>query len=199
MGELTDLRIEELTPKGDTARTRLWLKAGKVSAEFNTNKTGESDTAVTLGQSVAGPRGTTFSLFVDPVGRFDVVSVTEGTVSVDPRAPSLATTDVQAGREVLVTSSRVYSGAAGKVGLVGGVGPVRAYGLVLAQVERTKAACGLVPASSRPFSLGTIRGVGWQVTLRFARPSGGSATWLVSGSRVKPTNALATKIGRGCR
>jgi hypothetical protein len=54
----------------------------------------------------AGVRGTTFSVTVDKDG-LSVVSVEEGTVSVDPDGAGLASVDVTAGREVAMTRSAI--------------------------------------------------------------------------------------------
>lgn len=196
--ELTDIQLEKLTAVNGVVQTQLWLKAGEVSADVKPRKTGSSDFSCRMPTAICGVRGTSFSLFADPVGRLSVVSVRRGVVEVDPIAAGPATTRVTAGREVLVTATTSIAGASGKTGVVGGVGPVRAYGLVLAQVKRAKGACGLKPASAAPFSLRAGGSLGWEVALRFTGSVSGTATWLVSGTRAKPTNALATRIGRGC-
>lgn len=200
--ELTDIQLQELTAGKDgkdPVRTRLWLKAGEVSADVNPRKAaGSSDFSCRMPTAICGVRGTSFTLFADPVGQLSVVSVRRGVVEVDPIAAGLATTRVAAGREVLVTGTTSTAGASGKTGAVGGVGPVRAYGLVLAQVKRAKRACSLKPASATPFALRAVGSQGWEVSLRLTGTVSGTSTWLVSGSGVKPTNELAARIGRGC-
>lgn len=196
--ELTDIQLQELTAGKDAVRTRLWLKAGEVSADVKPRRAATADFSCRLPTAMCGVRGTSFSLFADPVGRLSVVSVRRGVVEVDPIAAGPATTRVAAGREVLVTATTSIAGARGKTGAVGGVGPARAYGLVLAHVKRAKGACGLKPASGTPFALRTVASQGWEVALRLTGGVSGTATWLVSGAGVKPTNALATRIGRGC-
>lgn len=56
--ELTDFKVGEFAQDEDSARTRLWLKAGEVSAEVNPNKSGQSDFSVKTPTATCSVRGT---------------------------------------------------------------------------------------------------------------------------------------------
>lgn len=56
--ELTDFKVGEFAQGEDSARTRLWLKAGEVSAEVNPNKSGASDFSVQTPTATCSVRGT---------------------------------------------------------------------------------------------------------------------------------------------
>jgi hypothetical protein len=149
--------------------------------------------------TTASARLSSFTTFYDPGSNTSVVSVSLGHVTVTPANPSLPTVSVGAGREVQVTrTSESPIAPIGQAGARGGVDIVKAQALVLALVGRHNKACGAYTPQTNAFAVTQATG-GWVVAVKLTGRVHGTARWSVTGTTVKPLNALARKLTRGCR
>jgi len=113
IGELTDMKIAAFRSKGDAIQTRLWVRAGEVTAQVDKSDIIESDFQIRTPTATAGVRGTVFSSKFDTETQGNRIAVTEGIVRVTPENPSLAPRDLKAGESVTVYSDRIEPADAG--------------------------------------------------------------------------------------
>jgi hypothetical protein len=135
-------------------------------------------------------RGTVFTTKHDAGTRIATVVTAKGAVAVDPKGRG-ATVLVKAGQAVDVTR-------AGAVPVPKSMVAARdtARRLVLKKVAKAETACKVsVPNATNVVSVAPA-GASWKVTVRTSK---GVSLWLVTRSKVAPTNALAKKIAAGCR
>ena len=190
LGQLTMLKIRQLGPP-----TKLFIREGAVKAKVE-NPLARGGFEIRTTTATASVRGTVFSVLSD--GAAAVVSVTEGSVAVDPAKPGLATNTIGAGKEVEVTAKSVSAVAKiGKAGARGGVNRVKAVERALNRVARARATCGIATTRKNAFSATAARD-GWVVTVKVAGRLKGESKWKVTGKRTNPTNALAKKIAGRC-
>ncbi|MBK5306236.1 MAG: FecR domain-containing protein [Frankiaceae bacterium] len=118
VGELTQILMETLTTAENRKILDLQLKLGAIKATVPKEKVLDCNFEIQTPTATAGVRGTVFSVSFDDKTGVTVVSVEESSVSVDPVAPGLATTMVDAGEEVAVSrtamSERVAPGTAAR-------------------------------------------------------------------------------------
>ncbi len=138
----------------------------------------------------------TFTVLYDDVAKALIVSVSRGSLRVDPDAPGLPTVRLNAGTEVEVTSRAVSKVAPiGRAGAPpGSVSRLRARNLVLAAAAPGSARCGAEATAVKTTRLA----LGWTVDLRFSGRVTGSATWTIRGTRIAPANPLASEVVAGC-
>lgn len=122
--ELTDVKIGEYQSGGDMVRTRLWLKAGEVSAEVNPEKTTRSDFAVKTPTATCSVRGTGLDVGYSPGNGRTLQRTRHGNVLF--QAFSGQSTSNSAGQESqaddkdLETDADVKTGEATSTSLPGG-------------------------------------------------------------------------------
>lgn len=196
----TMLKIASFFTEGGVIRLEILLKMGEVAATINKSEATKSDFRIKQPTATASVRGTSFSVFYDPVTKASITSVTRGVVEVDPSKPGLKTVNVPAGKEVQVTPSAVSAPASiGKAGAIGGTNSVKARDLVMARIAAGNGPCALVLPRTGAFSV-RPSGSAWLVSVK---STGGKAkgwsTWRVAGAKVSPANAAAKKIALGCR
>ena len=146
-----------------------------------------------LGRSATLP---VFAVLYDAAAGATLVSVTRGSLVLDPDGPGLSTVTVGAGSEVEITRTTESSVAPiGKAGAPpGSVDRVRAREVVLAAAAAGSTRCGAQATGVRLTRLT----LGWTVALQFAGRVSGSAVWTIRGTRVAPANPLAAEIAAGC-
>ncbi len=165
----TQLKIASFFTEGGVVRTEILLKMGEVAAKVNKSEATKSDFRIKDPTATASVRGTSFTVFYDPVARDSVVSVRTGVVDVDPARAGLPTVSVPAGKGVEVTRTTIGKIVpAGQAGVpAGAVSRSKARQLVLAQVARNDERCRIEVTS---FGLRPA-GKGWKVSVRIARRS----------------------------
>jgi hypothetical protein len=196
----TQLKIGSFFTEGGTVRTEILLKQGELAAKVNKSEATKSDFKIKSPTATISVRGTTFSVFADPVGKASITTVQQGVVEVDPVKPGLPTVDVSAGKQVEVTATAESPIAPlGQAGARAGVNRE----VALARVEKVLKRLG-APCAFSPVHAGGGLGIkpsagGWLVSLLVAGGVKGWSTWLVVGSEVTPANALAKTIATGCK
>lgn len=196
--DTTQLKIASFFTEGGIVRTELLLAMGKISAKVNKSETTRSDFKIKPPAGPGSVRGTTFSVFYDPISRAAVYSVIEGLLEVDPAKPGLKTTMVGTGKEVEVTRNSVSRVVGiGKAGARGGINRATAIDRALARVAAANQACSITTPRKSAFSAKGVRG-GWAVTVKVTGRLKGKSKWKVTAAKTKPTNARAKKIAAGC-
>jgi hypothetical protein len=200
LDEMTQVVVDDLLHSGSRQAVAVQLKMGEMAAKVNPKKAFQTDFKMTTPTGRFAPRGTVFSVFHDAVAKSSIVSVSEGTVEVDPARAGLPTTMVPAGKELEVTAKSISRLARpGKAGARGGVNRRRARDLVAKLLSRHRRRCALtIPESPTAVAVKTAPG-GWLVAVRVAGRAKGKATFGVARRKAKPKNAVAKKITRGCR
>lgn len=190
--ELTDTKLEALDRSDQSVRTRLWLKAGEISADLLHSSSATSDFSCKTPTATCSVRGTSFTIYADSISNVSILSVRSGRVDVDPNAPGLPVVKLTAGKEVLVGRTAIsrVSGI-GKAGTIKSVNPATARRLVLDRLRPARFPCDLKPVAAV-----SVRSVGssWIVTV----PVPETSLWRVAGTAVTPVNTLAKKIARNC-
>ena len=112
VSELTEFNIASVADETRRREIRLQIKLGKIKASVEKEKVLDTVYELQMPFAAASIRGTAFTVAVDLDAGVTVVSVEEGSVSVDPDAAGLATTIVGAGEEVAVTRMAISDPAA---------------------------------------------------------------------------------------
>ena len=168
MDEVSSGTITQLAPQDP--RTRLWLKAGQVSAELRGRQTGTSDFAVELGEAVCGPRGTRFTIRrVEGPPALTTIRVTEGNVEVVPTNRNIRAVLMQPGSEVRVSATQL-TGTGNFSPILPGT--VTQYGPVAAAQQANPFAPAQPAAQSFP--------IGGKVTLNQPQINGIPLDWCVN-------------------
>jgi hypothetical protein len=112
VNELTDVKLDELQGGPDSVRTRLWLKAGEISAELLHKTQTRSDFSVKTPTATLGVRGTAFSVrHTEKPAPQTLVKVTSGSIEVTPNDPTAGVAMVGAGGEARIDEHRLtYTG-----------------------------------------------------------------------------------------
>lgn len=191
----TQLKIASFFTEGGVVRTLILLQMGEVAAKVNKSEATKSDFQI-KGPSLGSVRGTTFSVFRDPVGKAEVWSVREGIVELHPTGGRPLVT-LRAKQEVEVTPTTVSKIAPiGKAGAPkGSVSRSVARGLVLKQIAKVDERCKLEVTA---YGLKTAPH-GWLVSVKVKGKKSGWGVWRVLGKKATPSNALAKAIVSGCR
>jgi hypothetical protein len=198
----SQLKIASFFTEGGTVKTEILLKMGAVAAKVHKSEATKSDFRIKSPTATTSRRGTTFGVFYDPGSKATLVSVTEGLAFVNPRKRGLENVTVRPGKEVEVTPSAVSDVAKiGKAGARGGATRLEAIDKVLNVIAKNNApdACGVTTPHRNAYSMGTAP-KGWKVTVKLiGRPTNaGKSKWKVIRGRVRPANALAKRVKKGC-
>ena len=192
----TQLKIASFFTEGGVVRTEILLKMGEVAAEVNKSEATKSDFHI-QSPSYGSVRGTTFSVFRDPVGKAEVWSLRTGELNITPIGGQPPLT-LRPNQEVEITPTSVSKIAPiGKAGARGGVTRVKARDLVLPILARAERPCRFTTPRSAAFSV-KPSGAGWLVSIKVTGKLKGWSTWQVAGRKVTPANPLAKKIA-ACR
>ena len=195
----TQLKIASFFTSGGVVRTEILLKMGEVAAKVNKSEATKSDFVIKGPTFTASVRGTTFSAFYDPGSKSGLVSTTEGRVRVDPVKAGLKTVDVSAGKQVEIGASSISRLAKiGQAGARGGVNRQGALNRVLKVIARGNTPCGAATARSNATAV-TPAPLGWVVAVKLVGKVKGTSRWTVEREKVKPANALASRLAGSCR
>ncbi|HYF27136.1 MAG TPA: hypothetical protein VD931_15440, partial [Baekduia sp.] len=166
---------------------------GQVAAQVNRSPTTRSDFRIQTPSGPGSVRGTRFSVLADALA--SVWSVQEGVVAVTPRRGRTVT--VRAGQEVEVTTAR----GAGRVARLGRAGTppgeisrAAARRRVMDVVARGLARCRSEVSGYVMHRIAR----GWRVNVRLTGGARGTATWRVTGTRVRASDPLAARVARRC-
>jgi hypothetical protein len=213
----TQLKIGSFFTEGGVVRTEILLKMGEVAAQVNKSAAtksdfrikspsfggvrGEGDVGARAAASApgvyAGP-GAALTVFYAPGSKTELVSASAGPVAFAPPNPSLTPVVVPAGDAVEATPTYESPlGPIGHVGTRGGDDIVAAQERVSAVIGKARKACHDDTAHSYAFSIKPA-GKGWTVAVTLGGRVRGTARFSVTGSSVKPANALARSVAKGC-
>ena len=194
----SQLKIASFFTEGGVVRTEILLKMGEVAAKVNKSEATKSDFRFKWPTATASVRDTAFSVFYDPGSKAGLETTTEGRVKVDPTKRGLETVIVPAGKQVEVTPNAISDIAKiGKAGARGGVNRIKARDKVLDVIAKGDDPCGVTTPRTKAYSI-TPAPKGWKVTVKLIGTNAGSSKWKVIRGKVRPTNALARKLKKGC-
>ncbi len=200
LDELTQLLVVTVLRKQDRKDVAVNLVVGKINAEVKKEKVVDTNFEVQTPTATTSVRGTMFSVFSDPVAKVTVVTTKEGLVEVRPTGAGLPTTMVPAGKELAVMAHSLSKlTSPGKADAHGGVSRQQARALVLRKLAAARKRCKLTTPRSQSV-VGTLPAPkGWLVSVTVGGKARGKSAWRVTGRGVKPANAVAKRIARGCR
>ena len=196
--EVTMIRLAKLQTREARRKILIELRVGEVNATVKPRQTVDTNFDIKTPTATASVRGTTFAVFYDPIAKASLISVKEGSVSVNPARSGPATQKVGAGKEVEVTGksvSRIVK--IGKAGARGGINRAKAVERALARVAAAADKCGISTPRKAAFSAKGAR-KGWHVTVKLTGSLKGASKWKVRGKRTTPANALARRVAGGC-
>lgn len=198
----SQLKIASFFTEGGTVKTEILLKMGSVAAKVHRSEATKSDFRIKTPTGTASRRGTTFSVFYDPGSKAMLTSVTDGLVFIDPTKRGLENVTLRPGKEVEVTPQAVSDIAKiGNAGARGGATRLEAVNKVLNVIAKNDDpnACGITTPRKNAYSIGTAR-KGWKLTVKLiGRPTNvGKSKWKVIRGKVRPANALAKRVKKGC-